>query len=102
MEPILVLDKKEELDLDRLTNDYEKFLEPSALNKFTSLAKKTINDVTPTMVKDIAKSGMDSITQADLWKQVMQMAGEGFILLQGVSSKYTINENEIIKKFQKQ
>jgi hypothetical protein len=95
------LDIVEEKDLERLTNLYGKFVKPSLVNKTITGAKDTIYKFTPKVLKDLTKDSLDVISDTDLWRKVMQMAADGFMILQGVSSKYTISEKDIIKRIQK-
>ena len=97
----IMLDNKEEKDLERLTREYEKFMKPSLISKSTKAIQGAVSNLTPEVIKNTFKNGLDTMSETDLWKQVMQMAADGFIVLQGVSSKYTISEKAIIKKLQK-
>lgn len=97
----IFLNNQEERDLERLTKEYEKFLKPSLINKTTTTVKDALSNLTPEIVKSTVKNRIDTVSEAEVWKQVMKMAADGFIVLQGVSAKYSINENDIVKKFQK-
>ena len=94
---IFTLDEKEEKSLAVLDKKYQKFIQKSLVSK----GKDKVVELLPDRVKDFVGGKMEFITDSDVWKKVMEMAADGFMVLQGLASKYTIRESDIIKRFQK-
>lgn len=97
----LKLDKREEALLVTLTEKYNKLLKPNFISKSLKSLQSKITDVTPSVIKDAINNGLKSLSEADLWNQVMKIAADGFMILEGLASKYTINEEQLLRKYQK-
>ncbi len=95
------LDDKEEKSLEVLTEKYEKFIKQGLINKGFCKLKTVSGKIIPEPVQKYCQDGLDNLSELAIWKKVMKMAADGFITLQAVSSKYSINENDIIKKMNK-
>jgi hypothetical protein len=95
---IYILDSKEEKALLELDKRYQKFIEPSIMNKGAEQLKIIGDKVIPDQISDYVKKGTSIISEADIWKKVMDMATGGFMVLQGVSAKYSIDDKKILNQ----
>lgn len=92
--PSPILDAKELEALDRITERYAKMTEPGVLAKLGEKAVQYIPDA-------IKKWGQDlkgTITEQELYEQIMKILVEGFKSIEEQAAKYSLNENQILKR----
>lgn len=92
-----MLDKKEEKILEQLDIKYEEFRKESLLGKAKDEIMKKSKDIIPNKAQEFVKEKIHIVSEADIWEKVMEIAGEGFVILQGVAAKYTIDEQKILQ-----
>ncbi len=92
--PVPVLDKKELDTLDSLTTRYAKLTEPSTISK---LGKKA-GQLVPEQVKTLGKNISSSVSEQDLYVQATQLISSGFAAVQEQAAKFSMNEDQILKK----
>ena len=95
IEPII--DKKEEASIDVLTEEYNKLIKPGV---FSKIGKKAV-EIIPEKIKELGKDLGDNISEKEIYIQMMKLVGEGFKTIEEQASKYSINEEEIIKRINK-
>ena len=95
--PEPIIDKKEETTIDALTESYNKLIEPGYISKVGKKAEKII----PSKVKKFGKSIGNTISEKELYIQMMKLIEEGFKTIEEQASKYSVNEKQIIKKVNK-
>lgn len=89
-----VIDKKELASFERLTEKYNKMIEPSKSEKVIEKAE--------TFVKKAGTLLGEWITEQELYQQVLKLMVSGFKDIEERVSKYTISESTIIKNISKQ
>ena len=92
--PVPIIDTKEENSIDTLKKRYEKLCIPTVLGK----AGKAVSKMVPDAVKNIAKDLGDTISQQELYTQVMKVIVSSFKLIEETAAKYTIPRKTIIKR----
>ena len=95
--PAPLIDAKEENSIAVLNARYEKLCKPSALGK----AGKAVSKAVPDAVKNVAKDLSNTITEQELFAQVMKVIASSFKLIEETASKYTIPRTTIIKRVNK-
>lgn len=92
--PSPMVNKKERDSLVILTDRYNKLIKPSKLSKIGT----KINDYIPEKIKQIGSDAMNSVTEAELFANCMNVVGEGFNILEKQAAKMTISESSVISK----
>ncbi len=92
--PDPILDKKEFLLIDSLTERYNKLAEPGMLVKIGQKA----SDIVPVKLKEWTSEIGNTITQQELYMNMMNVIGQGFKTLEEQVAKFAISENQIISK----
>ncbi len=95
--PSPIVDTKEGTALTALTDRYNKMIEPSVLSKGLKKVGAKAIEIVPTQVKDIAKGVAHSISEAEVYSQVMKMIVESFDLAEKQVAKHLISETAILK-----
>ena len=93
-----VIDKKELASFERLTEKYNKMIEPSKSEKVIEKAETLV----PESVKKAGTLLGEWITEQELYQQVLKLMVSGFKDIEERVSKYTISESTIIKNISKQ
>lgn len=93
-----MLDEREEKCLEILTKKYQELNEPSKLSVNARKTKEFLMSQFPQPLQDQLQEFGGAVSQNKVWKLVMDMATDGFIVIQNLSAKYSINENSIVKK----
>lgn len=91
------LDHKELELLKKLTEDYEKFIEPGPLIKQFTKTKDKVSGLLPGKVKEITA---DTIKKASDWtviQQVIESAGQGFGAVQENTARITLNKKKVMQ-----
>lgn len=92
--PVPVVDRKENEALDSLTERYNKLMEPGAVAKLGAKAGKVIPAKLKTWGKDI---GM-SISEQEIYSQMMSVIADGFKTLEEQAAKFSVGEKQILQK----
>jgi len=92
--PTPIIDGKEAEALDVLTKKYLQLMEPSKIAKIGTKASQLIPEKMKKMGKDIGLT----ISEQELYSQIMTLLGSGFHTLEEHAAKYLISEKQIIKK----
>ena len=92
--PTPIIDGKEAETLDVLTKKYLQLMEPSKIAKIGTKASQLIPEKMKKMGKDIGLT----ISDQELYSQIMTLLGSGFHTLEEHATKYLISEKQIIKK----
>lgn len=92
--PNPIVNKKEEKSLVTLTERYNELIKPGTIKKIS----EKIGDNMPEKIKKIGAEVKDSITEAELFDQCMNVVADGFNILEKQAAKMTISEENIITK----
>lgn len=95
--PDPMYDACEMRELDELTERYKKLTEPSILNR----AGEAVMSRLPDGVKDIAKGAAESLTEQDLYAQMMKIVAEGFGTLERYAAAATVSEGDVLASVNK-
>lgn len=95
--PVPVLNQKEQELLDTLTARYNKMIEPS---KIAKIGKKA-GELVPEKIKTIGKDLGISISEQQLYTQMMDLVGKGFKTIEEQAARFSINEKQIVAKINK-
>lgn len=95
--PNPILNEEEKNEIDLLTNNYKKMIEPSKISKVTKKAGELI----PSQVKNLSKEIGKSITEKEIYAQMMKLVQEGFKTIEEQAAKYSISEDQIKKRINK-
>jgi ribosomal 50S subunit-associated protein YjgA (DUF615 family) len=90
--PSPIIDEKEEHSLKKLTERYEKLMEPGALAKLGNKAAALI----PQTLKQLGKTAKEAISEQELFIQCMRVVAGGFTTLEKQAAKLTVSERAII------
>ena len=92
--PVPIVDTKEENSIATLNDRYEKLCKPAVLGK----AGKAVSKVVPNKVKRIVNEFGSSISEQELYAQMMKTIASGFKLIEEIAAKYTIPRSIIISR----
>ena len=95
--PYPIIDRKESIVLDNLTRRYNKLIEPSAIAKLGTKA----NQLVPQKIKQIGNDIGLSITEKELYTQIMKIIGSGFNAVEEQAVRLTVSEKYILDKINK-
>lgn len=95
--PIPIIDTKEENSIATLNARYEKLCKPTLLGKAEKTASKLIPDRVKAAVKDLGST----ISEQELYAQVMRVIASSFKLIEETAAKYTIPRSTIIERVNK-
>lgn len=95
--PSPVVDDKENEALIKLTERYEKLLQPGPVRKAGTKALGKI----PDSVKDIAKKAKDGLTEKELFIKSMDILAKSFKMLEQNAAKLTVSEKYIVESINK-
>lgn len=88
--PKLIVDEKEQEMLNTLSERYEKFTRPGMVEK---IGKKA-GELMPEKIKKIGKDIGTSISEKELYIQIMNVLADGFKIIEEQSAKCSISENK--------
>lgn len=91
--PKPILDDREYEELDRLTERYEKLMEPGPVGK----AVKKVGEIVPAGIKDKAAGLGNAITEQEVYEQALKLISKGFKALEEQAARVTVSENRVIK-----
>ena len=92
--PRVIVDKKEEQSIEKLTKRYEKLLEPSKLGYVADKIKEKVPDKVKIMIEEAGHA----ISSLELYEKILAVAANGFDILVKQSSKVTLSEEYIVNK----
>lgn len=99
--PDPIIDDREEEALVSLQGRYDKLAQPGAISKLG----KAIGEILPTGVKDAAGKAAgkmaDGITASELYAKMMASVAQGYAVMEGQISKYTLDEHQIVAAIDK-
>ena len=95
--PTPILNKKEQQSLDFLTARYNKLIEPS---KIVKIGKKA-GELVPEKIKSWSKDIGISISEQQLYSQMMEVVGKGFKIIEEQAARFSISEKQIVIKINK-
>ena len=95
--PFQIIDKKEEKSLDLLSKRYEKLTEPTIVGK----ASKQVQSLVPEYIQTQLAKVTDTITNQQLYLQIMDVVAEGFDLLVKNTAKVSLSEDYIVNQLNK-
>ena len=96
-EPSPIIDSKETITLDNLTKRYNKLIEPSMIAKLGTKAGQLV----PEKVKQIGSDIGLSITEKELYVQMMNIIGSGFKTVEEQAVRFSVSEKYILDKINK-
>ncbi len=92
-----IIDDKELNSLDVLEEKYNKIIKPGIISKTT----KKISDLVPKNIKNFKNELSANISEKELFVKMMELVNDGFSKVEETASKYSINEEQVIKKINK-
>ena len=95
--PSPIIDSKESAALDNLTKRYNKLIEPSAIAKLGTKAGQLV----PEKVKQIGNDIGLSITEKELYIQIMKIVGGGFKSVEEQAVRFFVDEKYILDRINK-
>ena len=95
--PFPIIDNKEATALDNLTKRYNKLIEPSVITKLGTKAGQLV----PKKVKQIGTDIGLSITEKELYTQMMNIVGSGFKAVEEQAVRLSVSEKYILDKINK-
>lgn len=93
--PTPLLDDREKRELSELAKRYEELTEPGLLER----AGQAAFGLLPPQVKDAAQQAAETLTQQQLYAQMMKIVAEGFGTLERMASVATVSENQVLAAF---
>ena len=91
------IDDKELNSLDILEEKYNKIIEPGIISKAT----KRIGEFVPDKVKEFKNELGSNLSENELFTKMMKLVDEAFSKVEETASKYSISEEQVIKKINK-
>ena len=92
--PVPVIDQQELASLDFLTERYNKLTEPSKIAKLGEKAGQII----PQRIKDLGHEVGVSISEQELYAQMMDVVATGFKAIEEQAAKFSVSEKQILNK----
>lgn len=94
MLPVCIIDNKEDDSMISLANRYEKLIEPTLPARAVSKAKDLVPEVVQKQIEKLAVS----ITDQELYTQIMNVIASGFDILVKNASKVSLSEDYIVEQ----
>ena len=92
--PSPIIDANEDSSLKKLTERYDKLVQPGSISKIGNKATSLI----PQPVRQVGKATRNAITEQELFIQCMKVVVEGFGILEKQAARLAVPEKTIIKK----
>ena len=92
--PDPILDEKEENSLDALSERYLALTKPGPMAR----AAKRAGKIVPSSIKDAASDIKMNVTERNLYIQSMKVVAQGFKVVEEQAARFTISEQQILKK----
>lgn len=90
--PDPVLDPHEQRDLEDLKERYERLVQPGPIKRGVG----KIGELVPQNVKDFVGGKVNEVSQAEIYKQALEIAAGGFKTVEEQVARFTINSGFII------
>ena len=94
MIPDPIVDEKEKQLLQKLSEDYNKMVEPSTL----AIVAREINDIIPEKVKIFWDAAKGTLTDKELIKKSIEILGTSFHELEKIAASVTISNQQVLKQ----
>ena len=91
-------DSREMRELSELTERYEKLTEPGILDR----AGSAVMGFLPDGVKDLARGAAESLTEQELYTQMMKIVAEGFGTLERYAAAATVSDKDVLASVNKE
>lgn len=92
--PEIIIDAKEEKQLQSLTEAYNKMTAPSK----TSTALKKVSEKLPEPIKDAYGVAKEKMTEAEIFVKSLELLSKGFQTLEEYAAKLTLSEEQIVEQ----
>lgn len=92
--PVPVICKKEAAALDSLTKCYEKLTSPGTIAKIAT----TASQIVPQKLKELCGNVGTSITEQELYTQMLDILAKGFKAIEETAAAVTISEKQIVNR----
>ena len=92
--PSPIIDAKEDSSLKKLTERYDKLVQPGAISKIGNKVAPLI----PQPVKQVGKVAKNAIAEQELFIQCMKVVADGFGILEKEAARLAVPENVIINR----
>ena len=96
--PDPMYDSREMRELSELTERYEKLTEPGILDR----AGSAVMGFLPDGVKDLARGAAESLTEQELYTQMMKIVAEGFGTLERYAAAATVSDKDVLASVNKE
>lgn len=90
-----ILDAKELEAIDRLSNRYQKLVEPNQIMKIGNELGKFV----PKEVKNFVGGIGQSISEQEIYVKVLELLGQGFHEIEKQAAKFSISKKDIVRKY---
>lgn len=91
------IDEQELNSLDTLEEKYNKIIELGMISKAT----KKVGDLVPENIKKIKNELGNNLSEKELFIKMMKLVDEGFSKVEETAAKYSVSEDQVIKKINK-
>jgi valyl-tRNA synthetase len=99
--PDPLLDKKEIAAEKHLVVQYEKFCKPGRLGSALNTAGKTLVKLIPAAVKKRLTDVGDGLSEAEVFKEALKLAGKGFGTLVKLTATHTVSKNMLLNSLRR-
>ena len=96
--PKEVIDKKEEAQLNKLNERYNKLTTPNVIQNTGKIVGDKVAKLLPENFKLTAENVKNGITEGELVKNCLDVVAKGFKVLEENAAKVTVSESKIIKE----
>lgn len=93
------LDDKERDLIEKLAEDYKKFIQPNALQMKLQQAKEMVSEHTPQVIKESFDNTIKAASEWNVIIKALEKANKGAVLIQENTSKHTLSKKRVIDTF---
>lgn len=101
IKPIPILDMKEQDLLEKLSEEYEKYLKPGLFKQALTHSKNKISEIVPEGIKNTMTEFGNNISEQEIYNKVMKVVASGFAVLQEQAARLTISHDIVVKNISK-
>lgn len=94
--PEVILDDREIKEIKELSDRYEKLTSPGAFEKLGEGAASLL----PQWIKDAAQQAAETLTEQELYEQMMRVVADGFGALERAAAAATVSEQQVLGAFE--
>ena len=94
--PEVILDDREIKEIKELSDRYEKLTSPGAFEKLGEGAASLL----PQRIKDAAQQAAETLTEQELYEQMMRVVADGFGALERAAAAATVSEQQVLGAFE--